>query len=136
MTQSQTTDTTNLLGNAPCHATLTCTDIDQTRDFYTNVLGLNVIQESAEQGIMFGAGDGTRLYVYPRPDLAPAENTVCAFNVADVRATVTALQNNGVTFEEYDLPNLKTENGIAQMGDDVGAWFKDPTGNIIAISSM
>jgi hypothetical protein len=33
-----------------------------------------------------------------------------------------------VTFEEYDLPGLKTVNGIAELGGMRGAWFKDPEG--------
>ena len=40
-----------------------------------------------------------------------------------------------MVFEDYDLPGLKTEQGIATAGDSKGAWFKDPDGNIIAIES-
>jgi len=38
-----------------------------------------------------------------------------------------------VTFEEYDMGELKTENGIARFGNLAGAWFKDPDGNIVGI---
>ena len=37
-------------------------------------------------------------------------------------------------FEEYDFPGLKTENGIARIGEVAAAWFKDSEGNILAIS--
>jgi hypothetical protein len=39
-----------------------------------------------------------------------------------------------VTFESYDMPELKTDDrGIAQLGDERGAWFKDSEGNILAL---
>jgi hypothetical protein len=56
--------------------------------------------------------------------------------VDDVEKAVVDLRSKGVTFEEYDMPGIKTVNGIADMGDFKGAWFKDPEGNILAIGSM
>ncbi|MGH2654353.1 MAG: VOC family protein [Actinomycetota bacterium] len=44
------------------------------------------------------------------------------------------LRAKGVTFEEYDMPGLKTVNGIAELGGEKGAWFKDPEGNILSVS--
>jgi hypothetical protein len=38
-----------------------------------------------------------------------------------------------VVFEEYDMPGLKTLDGIATAGDSKAAWFKDSEGNIMAI---
>jgi hypothetical protein len=43
------------------------------------------------------------------------------------------LRSKGVIFEEYDYPDFKTVNGVAQMGTERVAWFKDSEGNIIAI---
>jgi hypothetical protein len=40
-----------------------------------------------------------------------------------------------VAFEDYDTPDLKTENGIATIGDLRAAWARDPDGNIIAFES-
>jgi len=34
-------------------------------------------------------------------------------------------------FEDYDSP--KTVEGIAQLGPNRGAWFRDPDGNIFAL---
>ena len=44
-------------------------------------------------------------------------------------------------FEEYDLPGLKTINGIAEIAGNYpsrgvgerGAWFKDSEGNLLGI---
>ena len=46
---------------------------------------------------------------------------------------VADLKSRGVVFEEYDFPNLKTQNGIATAGNAKSAWFKDSEGNILAI---
>jgi hypothetical protein len=43
------------------------------------------------------------------------------------------LRGRGLTFEEYDFPGLKTTNGVAQLGESHGAWFKDPDANILAL---
>lgn len=134
MTQTHATHTD--LAHAACHTTISCADIGAVKAFYTDTLGLHLLRESAEEGIMLEAGEGTRLYVYPRPDFHPPENTVCSFHVDDLDATVAGLREHGVTFEEYDLPGLKTENGIATMGDIRGAWFKDPAGNVLAVSTL
>jgi catechol 2,3-dioxygenase-like lactoylglutathione lyase family enzyme len=56
--------------------------------------------------------------------------------VRDVEATVAELRGKGVTFEEYDLPGLKTVDGIAELGGVRGAWFKDPEGNILSVVEM
>ena len=56
-----------------------------------------------------------------------------AFRSDDVPADMKMLRERGVTFEEYDFPGLKTENGMARMGPYNAAWFKDSEGNLLAI---
>ena len=64
-----------------------------------------------------------------------------AWDVADIDATVAALRARGVVFEEYDLPGLKTVNGIADINGNYpskgvgerGAWFRDSEGNLLGI---
>jgi hypothetical protein len=55
------------------------------------------------------------------------------FAVADLRAAVADLRKRGVVFEEYDTPELKTIDGVADWGDRIAAWFKDTEGNIIEL---
>lgn len=43
------------------------------------------------------------------------------------------LRGKGIQFEEYDLGELKTENGVAHLGPNRGAWFKDPDGNTFGL---
>ncbi len=124
----------HLLTSAPVSCTLTTTNLKRCREFYEKHLGLPCT-ESDERGLEFAAGGDTRLYIYLRDEPPRATNTVCAFKVSDVEGTINALREHGVTFEDYDLPGLKTENGIARDGDWVSAWCKDPDGNIIAIGN-
>jgi hypothetical protein len=46
---------------------------------------------------------------------------------------VRELKARGVEFEEYDMPGMKTENGIATGGGARAAWFRDSEGNILAL---
>jgi catechol 2,3-dioxygenase-like lactoylglutathione lyase family enzyme len=124
-----------MLNRGHIRPTISVTKLERARRFYGDTLGLNQTGEVAEGHILYEAGDGTSLLVYERPDPPKAENTVASFNVEDLDATVEWLRDRGVVFEEYDLPGLKTVNGIAEMGNTRGAWFKDPDGNILAVSA-
>jgi hypothetical protein len=84
---------------------------------------------------VYEAGGGTRLLVYERPTAGTAEHTLVHFIVSDVDAAVEGLRGKGVVFEEYDMPEIKTVDGILTMGDFKAAWFRDPDGNILGIHS-
>ena len=58
---------------------------------------------------------------------------LATFEVEDAEATVGEMRAKGITFEEYDMPGLKTEGGIAEVAGSKGGWFKDPDGNILAV---
>ena|SRR5689334_6435825 len=123
-----------MLGNSPVGPTIPSTDLERSKKFYTEMLGLAVLKESAG-GITFAAGNGTVLYLYKRGP-SKADHTLAAFRVEDVEKTVDELTAKGVIFEKYDYPSLKTnEKGIAviEAEGEKGAWFKDPDGNIIAV---
>jgi len=38
-----------------------------------------------------------------------------------------------VKFEDYDMPGMKTKDGIAAAGGAKAAWFKDTEGNTLAL---
>ena len=124
-----------MLKNASVRANLPAVDIERARKFYTDTLGLKMVAEDPSPGIVFGAGNGTEIYLYQR-GATRADHTVASFTVKDVEAEVKELKNKGVKFEDYDMPmGIKTVNGIATMGDMKAAWFKDTEGNILAISN-
>jgi len=114
--------------------TIPVTDMARAKKFYGETLGLKPGPEDPG-GVVFQAGAGTAVYLYQRGP-SQADHTLASFKVDDAEAEVKALAAKGVTFEDYDLPNLKTVNHIATMGNMKGAWFKDPDGNILSLSEM
>jgi hypothetical protein len=59
--------------------------------------------------------------------------TQAGWDVQDVRAEVAELRARGIKVEEYDMPGLKTEDGIADFGFAWIAWIVDPGKNALAI---
>jgi catechol 2,3-dioxygenase-like lactoylglutathione lyase family enzyme len=114
--------------------TIPAKDLDRTRRFYEDVLGAQAVMEDPG-GIIYTSGD-SNFSIYPTEFAGMAQHTLAAFLVQDVEAAVADLRAKGVTFEEYDLPGVKTVNGIAELGGTRGAWFKDPEGNILSVVQL
>ena len=124
-----------MLSKAEIAAIVPVSNVDKAVDFYGGVLGLelDVRRDDLAQNreAEFRGGDG-KLVVYESVAAGQSRGTLAAFRVEDIESVVTSLRERGVAFEEYDLPDLKTENGIASIGDLRAAWARDPDGNIIA----
>ncbi len=52
----------------------------------------------------------------------------------NIRAEVAELRARGVEILEYDTDEMKTEDGVADMGEELHAWFMDPAKNSLSIS--
>src|SRR5689334_8970776 len=115
-------------------ATLPASDFDRAKGFYEGTLGLSPVMENPA-GNLYKAGSA-HVFLYPSEHAGSNGATAATFVVADAVAAVEELRGKGVTFEEYDQPGLKTENGIAELGGVKGAWFKDTGGNILALTEM
>jgi catechol 2,3-dioxygenase-like lactoylglutathione lyase family enzyme len=112
------------------------TDLARARAFYGQTLGLTDMEVSTPgRQVIYRCGGGTLLEVYERPTAGDAQNTLASLEVRDVRVAVDQLRRRGVRFEDYDLPQVKTEDSIATAGDYQEAWFRDPDGNILRIHS-
>ena len=124
-----------MLGNAKVLATLPAEDIQRAVKFYTEVLGLQVSQSDNDSALL-EAGDGSQIFMYQRARTV-AEHTAATFEVPNIEAAVKGLIDKGVTFEQYDFGEIKTnELGIAEIGPTKSAWLTDPEGNILALVSM
>lgn len=125
-----------MLNDSQIVAVLPAANIKETKKFYLDKLGLQAVDvPTPGNDIFFKAGKGTYLYLYEREAGTKAEHTVANFLVKDIDKAVVELRGKGITFEQYDLPGLKTdERGIADLDGIKGAWFKDPEGNILAIT--
>lgn len=132
----ETTMHRTALAMAPASAVLPAEDLDRARAFYRDVLGLSIKDYPEDRQFVAEAGSGTHFMVYERARTT-AQHTTLGFEVDDLMQTVEELRSRGVRFEEYDMPGIKTENGIARMGDgSMVAWFTDTEGNIISVGAM
>ena len=122
-----------MLKSARAFATLPVSDREKARAWYSEKLGLEVAEERPE-GLEYVCGDGTRVLLFVSTGKANGEHTQLGLDVDDVDAAAADLKGRGVTFEQYDLPEIKTdENGIAEVQGERGFWFKDLDGNLIGV---
>ncbi len=122
-----------MLSKSPVAATLPCRNLKAAKDFYSKKLGLELASGSIKHGYLkFAAGNGTSIELF-ESDSTKSEDTAATFEVADVAKTLAQLRKKGVVFESYDLPGIKTVDGVAAVGKQKAAWFKDPGGNIICL---
>ena len=115
-------------------AVLVSTDLDRSRRFYEEKVGLSLSPETIKNHLLFDCGDGTTLLVYGRPSGNKADHTQVRFWSTDIDKDVAELAAAGVEFEEYDAGAFKTiDHVVTTAGIGRSAWFKDPDGNTIAV---
>jgi len=124
------------LAGAPLGVVLPASDIKRAQAFYADVLGLDVEDAPEAGGFFVPAGRGTKALVY-ETTASHGDATAAAFLVDDLPMVMDDLRERGVVFEDYDMPGLKTVNGMVEMGPtSKAAWFKDSEGNTINIAQM
>jgi predicted enzyme related to lactoylglutathione lyase len=108
-------------------------DLEAAKSFYGGTLGLDT--RDGPMGMLeIHLGGGGTVLVYPKDDHEPATYTILNLPVADVDAAVDKLVSAGVKMERYGADFAQDEKGIARdpQGPAI-AWFKDPSGNILAV---
>ena len=114
---------------------IVCTrDLARATAFYRDTLGLTKTSEDAYAAI-FDVG-GNTMRVSTVADFKPHEHTVLGFKVPDVATAVKGLRRNGVNINTY--PGYKhDELGIVTVpGTSIQvAWFTDPDGNVLSVTS-
>ncbi|MGW4383831.1 VOC family protein [Kitasatospora sp. NPDC004531] len=121
-----------MLGDAPLCAVIPVTDLGQAKRYYRDTLGLELVEENAEEAV-FRTGGG-EFSMYQTSYGGQAEHTLASWKVADLDAEMAELRRRGVVFEEYDFPGLTTVNGVAENDGMRAAWFKDPDGNVLCVN--
>ena len=123
-----------MLTNLPVRLSIPVADFARAKQFYAEKLGQVPFDESM-YGLSYKSGE--TYYTLVRSDSAgQATYSVMTWLVDNIDATFQALSSAGVVFEEYDLPFLQTDHGIATLGADRVAWFKDSEGNLLAIAQL
>lgn len=116
-------------------STFAVKDLNETKRFYGETLGLNVSEE--EEGLSLVVPGSEEIFIYPKDDHQPAVFTVFNLKVDDIGQAVDELTGRGIEFVQYDEPLKTDEKGIfwgGRQGNGPNiAWFTDPSGNILSI---
>ena len=122
-----------VLNDNPLFPILLSTDLDASRAFYRDLLGLDILREDPGDRIVFRGGGGTQLAVTASTVGTSDTQTQVAWRVPDIHAAVAELRARGVRIEDYEAPYPVTVDGVADMGHSWAAWFIDPSGNVLAV---
>lgn len=122
-----------MLSDHPVFPILLSTDLEASRTFYHDTLGLEILREDEGDRIVFRCGAGTQLVVTQSTIGTSDTQTQMAWRVPDLRSALADLQARGVRIEEYQAPEPVTSDGIADMGHSWAAWFVDPSRNVLAL---
>lgn len=125
-----------MLSKAHTTTMLPAADVERARQFYADKLGLHQRTTAMDGTPIFEAGNGDGIGLLQAEEGAQSARTVLSFEVADITAEIRDLEGRGVVFEDYDLPDLKTVNHIASMGNERAAWFRDTEGNILCVHEV
>ncbi|MDQ3690632.1 MAG: VOC family protein [Chloroflexota bacterium] len=106
-------------------------DIPKAKEFYSQILGLDVSEDNGLLTLRLGGGHSA--LIYPKDDHQPATYTTLNFPVDDIEKAVDGLTGRGVVFEKYGGDLGQDERGIMRGEGPPIAWFKDPAGNILSI---
>ena len=128
-----------MLSKARVATRIPAQDLDRARAFYADKLGLDPIEER-DGGLRYVCAAG-EFALFASAGAASGGHTQMGWEVDDIAATVAELRSRGVVFEEYDLPGLRTVDGIADIDGNYpskgmgerGAWFHDSEGNLLGI---
>jgi catechol 2,3-dioxygenase-like lactoylglutathione lyase family enzyme len=128
-----------MLRNGRVASRLPAQDLARAKAFYAEKLGLEPVEER-EGGLRYVCAAG-EFALFESAGTASGDHTQMGWDVDDIEATVRDLRARGVVFEEYDLPGLKTVDGIADIAGNYpskgsgerGAWFRDSEGNMLGI---
>jgi catechol 2,3-dioxygenase-like lactoylglutathione lyase family enzyme len=115
-------------------ATIAVKDLQRGKDFYLGTLGMKAF-DAEEPGVLTLKSGSSKVFVYESKYAGTNEATAVTWVVDDVDGTVRDLKTKGVSFEHYELPEMKREGDVHVAGDMRAAWFKDPDGNILALVS-
>ena len=101
-----------MLQKCPMYSYIPAKDLDRARRFYEDKVGLRA-KSIVAGGVVYEFADCTACFMYPTPFAGSSKESQAFWKVDDLEREMADLKSRGVTFEEYDLPDVKTVNGIA-----------------------
>lgn len=108
-------------------------DIERTRPFYRDVLGLRLLSEDAFAAVF--DCNGVVLRLTSVEGHVPHPHTVLGWEVDDLSATMAALRARGVSFTIYPGFGQDAEGVWTSTDGSVRVcWFSDPEGNGLSLT--
>jgi catechol 2,3-dioxygenase-like lactoylglutathione lyase family enzyme len=124
-----------MLGDKDAVANIAVKNLEVAKKFYEDTLGLTPVDAEGQEVIVFKSGNST-VYVYQSQYAGTNQATAMTWVVGeDMEGVVQQLKAKGIAFEHYDMPGVRREGDVHVAGDMKVAWFKDPDGNILNITS-
>jgi catechol 2,3-dioxygenase-like lactoylglutathione lyase family enzyme len=124
-----------MLNDKDASANIAVKNLEVSKKFYEDTLGLTQVGAEGEELLVFKSGN-TTIYVYQSQNAGTNQATTLTWVVGeDLEDIIRELKTKGVTFEHYDMPDMTREGDVHVFGDMKVAWFKDPDGNILTITS-
>jgi catechol 2,3-dioxygenase-like lactoylglutathione lyase family enzyme len=119
-----------MFANTRAYSGFSVDDIEAAKDFYGNVLGLEVTEENGMLGLQIAGG--SPILVYPKDDHEPATFTILNFPVDDIDKAADELAARGVSLVRYEGFEQDEKGIMRDQGPPIG-WFLDPAGNVLSI---
>ena len=121
-----------MLSTAELMAFLPSDDLDRARRFFTEVIGLPLVEHDP-YACVFDA-NGTLLRVALVEPFVRPPHTVLGWRVPDIAAAMSALASRGLHFVRYEGIGQNSSGVRTAPSGDLVAWFKDPDGNTLSLS--
>jgi len=133
------TSGTGPLAGGRAIAKLPAQDLERTRAFYRDKLGLVPVEER-DGGLRYVVASG-EFHLFLSTGSASGESTQMGFEVEDLDAVVVELRSRGVVFEAIDAPGYEVVDGMIEVDDNYpskgrgerGIFFHDSEGNLLAL---
>jgi catechol 2,3-dioxygenase-like lactoylglutathione lyase family enzyme len=123
-----------MLSDAHLIAFVPSTDLDRSRAFYVDVLGLPEHGTTPYACILSAAGVQLRITLVDQ--LRPQPFTVLGWQVADAGDTARTLERQGVSVVRYQGIDQDADGIWTTPGGDRVAWFRDPDGNTLSVTEF
>ncbi len=116
--------------------TLTVSDLDQSKEFYEEALGLPMVARFDAAGLMFFYVGDVRLALQ-KVDKVEAVSSVVYFRVDDIEAAVNELKGHSVKVErDAELVFPDEQGQFGEAGEEEWmAFFRDPDNHLLALVS-
>lgn len=123
-----------MLSESSIHPSLPASDLARAKAWYAAKLGFSPSKEV--DGTLVYSSGSSMFTIYETSSAGTARNTAAIWVVEDLDREMAELRGRGVVFEDFDIGDFKTVNGVAAdpETDSKAAWFLDSEGNTLALS--